>query len=147
VCLVAPLQIQNNLPTYILLGLAVAVVLLTIAQTFHEEPRSTWRRPGDTIHPINYLLSTVFYVFVSLPPPSRWLVCRHVILSVVGQVAVGFAFFVRWVQQRWWEFVCFFGVYFVFFRNGDVASSCVIFGCCFIAYNLIRDALMCRMDI
>jgi len=38
VCLVAPLQIQNNLPTYILLGLAVAVVLLTIGQTFHEEP-------------------------------------------------------------------------------------------------------------
>jgi len=31
-------DIQNNLPTYILLGLAVAVVLLTIGQTFHEEP-------------------------------------------------------------------------------------------------------------
>ena len=31
-------QIQNNLPTYILLGLAVAVVLLTIGQSFHEEP-------------------------------------------------------------------------------------------------------------
>merc|ERR1719331_1809068 len=31
-------DIQNNMPSYVLLGLTVAVLLLTIGQTFHEEP-------------------------------------------------------------------------------------------------------------
>jgi hypothetical protein len=94
VCLVAPLQIQNNLPTYILLGLAVAVVpwAFVIDLQTHPTPLPQQTATANvnvggvlyTIHPINYLLGTVFFFFVSLPPPSRCLV----ILSV-GQV--------RWV--------------------------------------------------